>query len=420
MSNAEIVIWSAMAGVLVALDVVMLADALRQFHRLKLRSWLVMTMMATACIVMSGLPEWLHPPLSGPAIMSLKVVLGPLTASMALAYLGQWSGLRVDDRLVRLLMGPGSLSVGLAGLGLLAWYIAGGEGMLVLAWTALANYLAVLMGALVAARSATLGDPLARWMVVACLCLAQMTAGLYGKGLGVEMGLSYWCLTVVATASYFILVVVLIGRRQRALANLRQQARGEMPLVDQAGLPRGALLVGKVDDALWRSARMGRTCVVCAIVITNLYSHDDAAAQEAESEILLTLAARLRQQVGFRNVVGLIHQGCFVLAVSAVQDPLHHRVVGSRLLKSLGMAVTVSPDPLAPPFQPDVAIGVVHVPSSGVNANAMGIVNLAEQLALEASRLPERTRQAIWSSVDRPQPSAVLSSAVTRPAPLAS
>lgn len=418
MPNAEIVIWSAMAGVLVALVAVLLIDAVRLRSPRKLRVWLLMAMMASACLVMSGLPELLWPALADGGLMAVKVALGPLTAAVALAYLGQWSGVRADDRLVRFLMGPGSLAVALSGLGLLAWYAGGGEGPRVLAWAALVNGLAVLMGALVAIRSATLGDRLARWMVVACLCLAQMTAGLYGKGLGLDMGLRYWSLTVVATASYFILVVALIGMRHRELARLRQQARGEMPLIDQAGLPRGAALVGKVDDALWRSARMGRPCVVSAITVTNLYAHGDAAAQEAETEILLTLAARLRQEVGFRNVVGLIHQGCFVLAVSAVQDPHHHRVVGSRLLKTLRMAVVTDPDPLAMPFQPDVAIGVVHVPSGGGAVDAMRIVNLAEQLALEASRMPERSRQAVWSGIDVPRPAPFSSAAETAPAPL--
>jgi len=122
--------------------------------------------------------------------------------------------------------------------------------------------------------------------------------------------------------------------------------------------------------------------------------------------------------VGFRNVVGLIHQGCFVLAVSAVQDPHHHRVVGSRLLKTLRMAVVTDPDPLAMPFQPDVAIGVVHVPSGGGAVDAMRIVNLAEQLALEASRMPERSRQAVWSGIDVPRPAPFSSAAETAPAPL--
>ena len=34
------------------------------------------------------------------------------------------------------------------------------------------------VGVLIAVRSVTLGDQLSRWMVLACLCLAQMTAGL--------------------------------------------------------------------------------------------------------------------------------------------------------------------------------------------------------------------------------------------------
>lgn len=419
MPSTEIVIWSAMAGVLMALVTVLLIDTvLRQRSLRRLRVWLLLTMMSVACLVMSGLPQLLWPALADGALMVVKVALGPLTAAVALAYLGQWSGVRADDRLVRVLMGPGAGCVALSGAALLVWYLAGGDGQQVLAWSALVNGLAVLMGALVATRSAILGDRLARWMVVACLCLAQMTAGLYGKGLGLDMSLRYWLLTAVAAASYFILVMTLINMRYRELARLRRQASGEMPRIDQAGLPRGAALVGKVDDALWRSARMGRPCVISAIVVTNLYAHGEAAAQDAETEIVLTLAARLRQDVGFRNVVGLLHQGCFVLAVSAVQDPHHHRVVGRRLIKNLRMAVTVSQDPLALPFQPDVAIGVVHVPAGAADADALRIVNLAEQLALEASHLPVRSRQAVWQNQAPSQPLPFVAAAATAPAPL--
>lgn len=281
------------------------------------------------------------------------------------------------------------------------------------------NGLAVVMGSVVAVRSVVLGDTLARWMVLACLCLAQMTAGHYAKGLGHEWGLWYWGLTAVATVGYFLTVVSMVRMRNREWRRLKRQAQGAMPVVDSAGLPRGALLVQKVEDALWRSARMERPCVVVAIVVPNLYDYaDPALSSDPEEEILVTLAARIRQVVGFRNVVGLFHQRCFVLAVSAVNDRQRGDLVGRRLLHELRMAVTLSPDPAVQAFEPDVGIGIVDVSASGDGAGALQVMSLAEQWALDACRLPARLVHGGWQPTPAPPPAKFPSAAETVPMPL--
>ena len=82
------------------------------------------------------------------------------------------------------------------------------------------------------------------------------------------------------------------------------------------------------------------------------------------------------------------------------------------------MSVTVGPDPLVLPFQPEVAIGVVQVPAGTGEASAIRIIHRAEQLALQALDEPERVLQRRWGG-QPPTPMAVAPClAETQPAAL--
>lgn len=418
MQALEVAIWSAMAGVLLTLAIAASLDVATRPSLPAARSWLSLVLTGGACILMSGLPEALWASWNEVDWLPLKATLGPLCGALAMTYLGHWSGLRGEDRLVRRMMGPGA-SVLIAGTFLLlGLVVAGVPADTVLLLTAAINGLAVLMGVLIAVRSATLGDQLSRWMVLACLCLAQMTAGLYAKGLGMDMGNAYWTLTACATVGYFTTVIVLVRMRNRQLRRLRRQAAGQMPLMDPLNLPCGAQLVTRVEDALWRSQRMGRPCLVVAVSVSNLYAYREPPVPDPVGEILVALSARIRQLVGFRNVVGLYHQRCFVLAISAVQDPQRAELVTERVLRELRMSVNVGPDPISMPFQPEVAIGVVEVPAGTDEAAAVRVINLAEQLALRAHDEPERALRRTWAL--RPDTPVALASwlAETQPASL--
>jgi hypothetical protein len=289
MQAFEVAIWSAMAGVLLTLAIAASLDVATRPSLPAARSWLSLVLTGGACILMSGLPEALWPSWNQIDWLPLKATLGPLCGALAMTYLGHWSGLRSEDRLVRRMMGPGA-SVLIAGTFLLlGLVVVGVPADTVLLLTAAVNSLAVLMGVLIAVRSVTLGDQLSRWMVLACLCLAQMTAGLYAKGLGMDMGNPYWALTACATVGYFTTVIVLVRMRNRQLRRLRRQAAGQMPSMDPLNLPCGAQLVTRVEDALWRSQRMGRPCLVVAVSVSNLYAYREPPVLDPAGEILVAL-----------------------------------------------------------------------------------------------------------------------------------
>ena len=418
MFNPETLVWSSMTGVLLTVAAVATVNMLVHRNKNAVRGWLSAVLTASACIILTCVPAAVWPSWRELHLLPLQAVLGPLCGALLLSYLGYWSGVGRDDRLVCWLMGPGAILVAIGAWGLLLWTFMGGTADRILPATFLVNSAAVLMGGLVAVRSVTLGDQLARWMVLACVSLAQMTAGLYAKVLALSMPMGYWILTAVAAVVFFLAAAFLVHVRYLMARRLLRQALGHALPGDPVALPRGSQLVQQVDDAIWRSARMERPCVVAAIVLPNLYAHGQVAAAEAEADILLRLAARIRQVVGFRNVVGLLHQRCFVLAVSAVQDPQRGKLVSSRLLQELRMSVPLAADPLALPFQPDLGVGVVEVPSDARGVEALPVLNLAEQLALEACWLPERVRHVVWRSQPAPAMALFPAAAETAPMPL--
>lgn len=414
----EMAIWSAMAGVLLTLAVVATFDLASRPTLAAARAWVSLMLTGWICVLMSGLPEALWPWWALIDWLPVKATVGPLCGALVMTYLGFWSGLRREDQLVQRMMGPGATFLVVSTFGLLAMVVTGAAASTVLPLTGAVNALAVLMGVLIAVRSVTLGDALARWMVMACLCLAQMTAGLYAKGMDMDMGNAYWALTASATVGYFVTVVVLVRGRNREFRRLRRQASGQTPATESPALPCGAQLVPRIEDALWRSMRMDRPCLVAAVSVSNLYAYREAAVPDPVGEILVALAARIRQLVGFRNVVGLFHQRCFVLAISAVQDPKRAELMADRLLRDLRMSVNVGPDPLTLPFQPEVAIGVVQVPAGSGDASAIRIINLAEQLALQALEEPERVVQQLWLGRPPTPMGRAGSHADTQPAPI--
>lgn len=380
----EVAIWSGMAGVVLVLAAVGLADLAVQRSLPAARGLAFVVLTGGSSVLMSGLPQMLMPGLDAQLLLPLKAAGGPLAGALALTYLGVWVGAAQDDRLVRWVVTGGGLALVLAAVVLAAAALCEVAAPVpVIAAAAGVNALSVLCAAVVAIRAVTLGDRLARWMSVACLCLAGMVAGLYAKGLQAHgFGLGTWALTAACTVGYFLIVIVLTLQRNRDLRRLKRQAQGAAQEDWGVELPRGAQLLAQVDDALWRSARVGRECVVAAVSIPNLYQLGEVDGQGLDGQILTVLAARIRRIAGFRNVVGLYHPRCFVLVISAVQDPRRGHLVAAQLRESLQKPVRVGPPHDRHVFAPLIGIGAVRVADAG--GDPLALVNRAEQLALEA------------------------------------
>lgn len=394
----ELVVWSGMAGVIAVLGLIAGLDLLLHRSVAAVRGLAFMLLTGCTSIVLTDLPLFLFSSLSPAMLLPVKAAAGPLSGALALTYLGVWIGAEHDDPPLRRTVWGGSLALVLASVVLvvLAFTGRGWAPRDIMALAGAVNVASVVLAMIVALRAVRLGDELARWMVVACGCLAVMVLGLYAKALGVQgLDLGTWMLTALATVGYFLIVIVLTILRNREQRKLLRQARGA--LTEEAGLnlSQGSLLIPKVEDAIWRSQRFGRECVVAALSVRNLYQLSEQAGHGVEAQILVTLSARIRRVVGFRNVVGLYHPRCFVLVVSAVQDPRRGELLVSSLLAAVRQDMLVDAGNRKFRFSPSLGVGVVNL--RGGDMDALAAMNKAEQLAMEdGQRAEDEAQQSLW------------------------
>jgi diguanylate cyclase (GGDEF)-like protein len=384
MQTSEIVIWSAMLGGLIALASFALIDALIRRSLASWRAFMFVTLTGAACVTLTGLPQTVFPDASPRLTQMLQNSLGLLSGALTLSYLGMWLGVATADRVVRLTIVLGTASLVLAAgiMGALTLLSAPEHWHDLLALTAALNGLAVLLPLVAAGRAIALGDRLAWGFVYASALLGIMVAGLYARSLQVPgLGTAAWAATAMCTVGFFMLGTYLGLRRDRAnrqLERLAGLARGD----DQAtGLPRGSVLLSKLDDAIWRSARLNRDCTVICLRLQNLYELAEIVGHHADKQILSALSARIRRAVGFRHVMGLYHPQCFVVVMSTYS---HSRLV-EKSLQRLHYMLT-KPLPVAGPdetthnFIPRVGIGSVRVTNS--NCDPATVLDQAERLSL--------------------------------------
>ncbi len=383
MNTLELVVWSVMLGGLLTIGGMALVDVLMNRSVAAWRSLLFMVVTGSSCVLLSGLPEALLPGLPQLPLLVVKSSLGPLSGALVLSYLGQWLGVAAEDRLVHRTIVWGSLFLVLSAFTIasLSTLLETGSGILLLA--ACVNALAVLLVALAAARAAQLGDTLARTMVLGCLFMAGSTVGLNARQLGPQNdnSLLLSMATACSTVAFFLVMVSLVIRRNRQIRHLKRLTGLSHGTDPATGLPRGSVLLSKVDDAFWRSARLDTRCSVICLHLRNLYALGEEAGHGVDQQILAAVAARIRRAVGFRCVVGLYHPRCFVVVLSAVKQAKTEDDMGARLRALVGKPLeVVGQDALLHVFTPQFGVGMVTV----VAADAVPglVIDEAERLAL--------------------------------------
>jgi GGDEF domain-containing protein len=347
-------------------------------------------------VLLSGLPEDVFTGLPLVPVLVLKASLGPLSGAMVLTYLNQWLGVAAEDRMVHHTIVWGSVSLVFAAvlLTVLSSLFANQQSSEILLMAASVNALSVLLATLTSVRAAHLGDKMARSMVVGCLFLAVSVAGLYSHQLGGDnFDLPVIVLTSFSTVVFFLVMVSLGIRHNQAVRRLEHLAGLSQGMDPATGLPRGSLLLSKVDDAFWRSARLNASCTVICLHLRNLYELSEDAGHGVEQQILSSMAARIRRAVGFRCVVGLYHPRCFVVVLSALKHPKSGDTMGERMraLVSKPMELLGQNETLHV-FTPHLSVGSVTV--SAASAIPGHVIDEAEQLALASEREKPSTRSA--------------------------
>lgn len=399
----EWMIWSGMTGVLSVLALVSALDVAVQRNMAAARGLMFILLTGGAAVVMCGIPEQIWPGRNPGGWLLLKSTLGPLSGALALHYLALWVDAAQEDIQIRQVGRWGSLFLVLAaavlGAVMLGWQDIPPQTLLESAGAI--NLASVALAILIAVRASRLGDHLARWMVLACVSLAFMVLGLYAKGLGwVTDSPAIWLLTALATVGYFLIVIALTILRTREQRRLRRAARGLVEMQVDLPMAQGAHLVPRIEDAIWRAQRMQRHCVVVAVSIRNLYEHGALVSTGAEGHILAAMAARIRRKVGFRNVVGLYHPRCFILAISSGQDPRRGVLDLEGLMQELRISVPVRVDGELVQFEPVIGVGVVPVEDPSMTA--IEAINEAERLSFVEGMSVSKT--SVFSETLPPPP----------------
>ena len=402
MQSLENVVWSVMLGGLLTIGIMAIMDVARSRTLSAWRSLVFLFITASSCLLLSGLPEDLFPWLPTTPVLILKASLGPLSGAMVLIYLGQWLGSAADDRLVFHIISSGSKA-----LVICAFLISGASALIgetynteILLFAAVLSALAVLMATLTSMRAAQLGDRMARDMTIGCLFMAISTSGLYAHQLLTDnTNFILWVISAFSTVMFFLTMVNLGIRHNRQIRRLERLSGISQGMDPATGLPRGSVLLSKVDDAFWRSARIHTSCTVIALHLRNLYELSDDAGHQVDQQILAAMAARMRRAVGFRCVVGLYHPRCFVVVMSAVKQP---QVVGKmterlRTLMCKPLDVVGQNDAIHP-FIPQFSVGSVTV--TAANAIPTKVIDEAEQMALAAEREVPSENVTIHSAIN--------------------
>jgi GGDEF domain-containing protein len=387
MKTPELVIWSAMLGGLVALASFAAIDALIRRSAASWRAFLFVSLTGTACVLLTGLPLAVFPNAPPRLLHILQNSLGLLSGALTLTYLGLWLGVTAADRVVRLTIRLGAVSQVLSAsvLATLTLLSPPEQWQDLLAMTAAINGLAVLLPLVASARAIALGDRLAWGFVFATGLLGFMVAGLYARGLQVPgLGPTVWAATAVCTVGFFMMGTYLGLRRDRANRQLERLANLKQGADPATGLPKGSALLSKLDDAIWRSARMNQECTVICLRLQNLYQLTEVVGHHADKQILSAMSARIRRAIGFRHILGLYHPQCFVVVMSTYSNT---RLV-EKALQRLGYLLAkplevVGLDDTTHTFLPCMGIGSVRITTA--NCDPSTVLDQAERLSLASN-----------------------------------
>ncbi|MGQ0709019.1 MAG: GGDEF domain-containing protein [Rhodoferax sp.] len=322
MTPTELAIWSCMAGGLLTICLASLAETVLSRS---LEAFLALSFVAALslyAVLMSGLAHTVLPGIPATALHVLKVSLGPLGSAMALVYLGRWLGHRAEDEWIMrtVLWGSAAMSLTTVALGGLALLAEPAQMFGLYVTSALACFATIAASVFCAWRAHMLGDPLAIWIGPAAVALGITAAGMFAINLwpGV-MTLGAKALTGAGMVAYLLLVTTLAIVRTREAKRLQRLAGLKLGADPATGLPTGAALLSKVDDAFWRAARTGNACNVVCLHLHNLYELSDVAGHGVEQQIAIAMSARIRRAVGFRCLVGLYHARCFVAVIQVAR-----------------------------------------------------------------------------------------------------
>jgi GGDEF domain-containing protein len=382
MSSIEVSIWAAMLGAVLVFLAASVSEAAQHNNLAAWRGLVLVVLTGGSSVLMSGLPEHLAGWSEQPQLSLVKITLTPLSGGLALFYLGHWLGRASDgDESMRIAVWGSVLMCSVAWVLLIWVWFSPQHAALGLQISALTSVGGALMAVAITVRAMLRGDRLAITMVWACVCLTLMVALLYAKGLALSSSNWLWALAACMTAGFFMLSTTASIQRNRQQRYLAKMAAGISQSDEVTGLPVGAHLLSKIDDAIWRSSRASKDSAIIAIWVDNLYELSESLDHSVEQEIRHILTARIRRVLGFQHVLGLQENRCFVIAVSRLSSQLRVMNSSKKLYASLILPMRVGVLlGQAHEFTPSIGIGLIFV-NLHSEKRSLDVIDQAQQLA---------------------------------------
>lgn len=329
MTSLEVAIWSCMVGGLLTVCMASLCDAALSRSTDAFLGFSFVATLTLYAVLLCGLVPWLFPAAPTTLVRVLQVSLGPVCSALALVYTGRWLHVKSEDPWIAKIAVCGSVAMGLLAVVLLLFSLEADTASLepLLAISAGACLVTMVLTGICAWRAALLGDQLAVWVAPAAMALTTTLTGLFAQAArpGV-LPLPFMVVTAFSTVAYVAIIAGLSAARTRRIKRLERLAGMHLGMDPATDLPTGSALIGKVSDAFWRASRNGMACNVVCMHLHNLYDLGDLAGHGVEQQIAMAMSARIRRALGFRCIVGLYHARCFVAVIQVPHQSSHVRI----------------------------------------------------------------------------------------------
>ncbi|CAN6484133.1 unnamed protein product [Victoria cruziana] len=390
----ENTLWSMMAGGLLVMVLLTAADALVTRGAGAARNVILIAALGVPCVLMSGLPQMLldNPPER--LLAKLDIAAGPLGCGIGLRYLGLWVGGSREDRPIYLLSVITSL--GMLLFTLVLAILGGMESIYDFSRLQVASAwslgVAVVITTLIAIRAMTRGDPLARWLVLACPVLGVAAVVLNLRVLHYPMSLPVQALGAFAVVLFVFICTMLVIARHRVNEDLARLSRLDTSSDPVTGLSTGGKLISDLEHAFWRAGRLHGRCFVVCVYLNNLYELGDSMGRTTDNQILAMMSARIRRASGFRCVVGVYHPRCFVIVFSQDHKRRAEQGVLERMRQLVSMPLQIHTSAHQRlQFRPQVGISSITVAPDRVQP--LEVLNELEHRAMEEVRrsMPDST-----------------------------
>jgi GGDEF domain-containing protein len=318
MSPAENTLWSLMAGGLWVTSLIALGDTLTTRSVAAVRTTIFISAITIICFLLTGLPESLFPEIPTRLLAMLNTTLGPLSCSFGLRYLSVWIGGAREDPWTDGLSRFGSAVIFLAACALVVLAsVAPAQDFAELQYAAaFCELITVAVVFTVSIRATRLGDPLARWLTMACPLLVVTIVVLNLREINAPMSLPVQAFGALSTVAFLLAVSQLAIIRNRRNRQLKRSTRVDVEIDPVTGLPTGPKLIAAVEHAFWRAQRLHGQCLAICVHVSNLYELGDPQGHTTNNQILAAASARIRRASGFRCVVGVYHPRCFIILFS--------------------------------------------------------------------------------------------------------